>query len=79
MAMMNPPTNNINNNQIQSTNTIKHFFENLLSIVLILITVSSLSYAASNLLCQHKAKTAHASTLIPAIYEHQIEPAKISL
>jgi len=60
----------------------KHFLENLLSLVLILITIASLCYATANLWCDDKNNSLQhvkSNTLVPAIYVHDIKTDKISL
>ncbi len=63
-------------------NRMKHFLENLLSLVLILITISSLCYATANLCCDNNTgnlQTIKTNTLVPAIYVHDVKTEKISL
>lgn len=63
-------------------NRMKHFLENLLSLILILITISSLCYATANLWRDNNTdtfQTIKTNTLIPAIYIHDIKNEKITL
>ncbi|OQY22287.1 MAG: hypothetical protein B6I37_07445 [Desulfobacteraceae bacterium 4572_35.2] len=56
--------------QPYTTRRFKHFTENLVAIVLVLITVTSLSFAAANFFGKSNplALTQEASSLVPAIY-----------
>lgn len=56
--------------QPYTTNRFKHFTENVVAIVLILITVTSLSFAAANFFGEKlpSSKSQEASSLVPAIY-----------
>lgn len=63
-------------------NRMKHFLENLLSLLLILITISSLCYATANLWCDNTTnmmQNVKTNTLVPAIYVHDVKNEKISL
>ncbi|MDY0190069.1 MAG: hypothetical protein RBR22_04970 [Desulfuromonas sp.] len=63
-------------------NRMKHFLENLISLLLILITISSLCYATANLWCANDAdnlQKVKTNTLVPAIYIHDIKDEEISL
>lgn len=56
--------------QPYTSNRFKHFTENIVAIVLILITVTSLSFAAANFFGKNNSSslTQEASSLVPAIY-----------
>jgi len=69
-------------NQTYAQNRLKHVFEDLLALVLILITISCLSYAATHLLSDRTAinqDTNQANTLVPAIYAHDTTTDELSL
>ena len=68
--------------QPYSDHRFRRFTENIISIVLILITISSLSLAAVNFLCNHKETLPTQdknSALVPAIYIHSRESDSISI
>lgn len=67
--------------QPYTKNRLKHFTENILAVVLILITVTSLSFAAANFFGENKpsAFTQEASSLIPAIYFESEECDSVTL
>ncbi|OQY20620.1 MAG: hypothetical protein B6I36_00350 [Desulfobacteraceae bacterium 4572_35.1] len=67
--------------QQYSSNRTKHFLENLFALVLIIITIFSLYYAAANMLNNDKSDTqvTKANTLIPAVYVHSLKGEKITL
>lgn len=67
--------------QPYTKNRLKHFSEDLLAILLILITVSSLSFAAANFFCQHKPtfNAQNNNALVPAIYVHDVKTETFNL
>ena len=67
--------------QPYTKNRLKHFSEDLLAILLILITVSSLSFTAANFFCQRKPSlnAQKNNALVPAIYVHSVEIESFSL
>lgn len=67
--------------QPYTRNRFKHFTENLVAIVLILITVTSLSFAAANFFGETKSSslTQKASSLVPAIYFKSEESESVTL
>lgn len=83
---MNDPLNSLHKStsvlrQPYAKNSLKHFSENLLAILLILITVSSLAFAAANFFCQRKTPVImhENNILIPAIYVQDVEAESLNL
>lgn len=68
--------------QPYSNNRFKRFTENIISVVLVLITISSLTLAAVNFFCNRKEVLPgqdENSALVPAIYVHSRESDSISI
>lgn len=67
--------------QPYTKNRFKHFTENIVAVVLILITVTSLSFAAANFFGDKtpSALTQEASSLVPAIYFKNEERDSVTL
>lgn len=67
--------------QPYTRNRFKHFTENLVAIVLVLITVTSLSFAVTNFFGPNNSSTItqEASSLVPAIYFKNEERDSVSL